>query len=90
MRIQLKGRGHVPAIVTGNEFGIKILRNMQQETDFDGITLDVAHDIFREAGLEISLDKPVNVTNERPVLINVKRYLDGSKAREKGFYCRTL
>jgi UDP-N-acetyl-D-galactosamine dehydrogenase len=75
---------------TEEEFGIKILKSMEQETGFDGIILAVVHDIFRESGLEISLDKLANATNERPVLIDVKRCLDGIKAREMGFYYRTL
>ena len=72
------------------EFGIEIISSMEQEADFDGVILAVAHDIFRESGLEISLEKLVNVTNERPVLIDIKRCIDGIKAGKMGFYYRTL
>lgn len=72
------------------EYGIKILLNLDQESGFDGIILAVAHDIFMESALTINLDKLVKVTNERPVLVDVKRCVDAAKAREKGFYYRTL
>ena len=72
------------------EYGIKILDNMDQETGFDGIIVAVAHDIFMESGLTINIDKLVKVTGERPVLVDVKRCVDATEARKKGFYYRTL
>lgn len=85
--------GYDPMLETAKaeeEFGIKILDSMEQEDNFDGIILAVAHDIFGESGLEISLDKLAAVTNDRPVLVDIKRCFDGTRAREKGFYYRTL
>jgi UDP-N-acetyl-D-galactosamine dehydrogenase len=73
-----------------SEFGIKTLKSLEQEIKFDGIILAVVHDTFKEAGREISLDKLAAVMNSRPVLIDVPRCFDGSKALEKGFYYRTL
>ncbi len=72
-----------------DEFGIKILKSLKQETKFDGIILAVAHDAFKENG-KINLDGLKAIANRRPVLIDVKRCLDGSQALEKGFYYRTL
>ena len=85
--------GYDPMLDTAEaeeEFGIKILNNMEQETNFEGIILAVAHDIFQDSSLEINLDKLVEATSDRPVLIDVKRRLDGTKASKKGFYYRTL
>jgi UDP-N-acetyl-D-galactosamine dehydrogenase len=73
-----------------DEFGIKILESLEQETKFDGIILAVAHDAFKKAGREISLEKLGNIMNANPVLIDVAGYFDGSKALAKGFYYRTL
>lgn len=73
-----------------DEFGIKILESLERVTKFDGIILAVAHDIFKEAGHEISLEKLETIMNTSPVLIDVAGYFDGSKALEKGFYYRTL
>ena len=73
-----------------DEFGIKILKSLEQGIIFDSIILAVPHDVFKEAGREISLDKLAAIMNSKPVLIDVKRYFDGSKAVEKGFYYRTL
>jgi UDPglucose 6-dehydrogenase/UDP-N-acetyl-D-galactosamine dehydrogenase len=72
-----------------DEFGIKILKSLKQEIKFDGIILAVAHDAFKENG-KISLDGLKAIANRRPVLIDIRRCLDGSKALEKGFYYRTL
>ena len=72
------------------EFGIEILESLEQGTKFDGIILAVAHDVFKKDGKGISLDRLETITNHRPVLIDIKRCLDGTKAREKGFNYRTL
>jgi UDP-N-acetyl-D-galactosamine dehydrogenase len=72
------------------EFGIEILNSIEQEAKYDGIILAVSHDIFKENGLEINLDKLAALTNSKPVLIDVKRCVDVDKAREKGFCYRTL
>lgn len=72
------------------EYGIKILDNLEREGNLDGIILAVAHDAFWESRQEINLDKLVSITDERPVLVDVKRCIDGTKARQTGFYYRTL
>lgn len=72
------------------EFNIKMLKGLEQGAGFDAIILAVVHDVFKEDGREINLDKLESVASPRPVLIDVKRCLDGDKAREKGFYYRTL
>lgn len=73
-----------------DEFGIKILESLEQEIKFDGIILAVAHDVFKADGREISLDKLQTIMNSRPVLTDVPKCFDSSKAIEKGFYYRTL
>jgi UDP-N-acetyl-D-galactosamine dehydrogenase len=85
--------GYDPMLDTAEaeaEFDIKILKSMEQAGNFDGIILAVAHDIFKEAGPDISLDRLTSVTSKKPVLIDVKRCFDSTKARQKGFYYRTL
>ena len=72
------------------EFGIKMLETLDQEAKFDGVILAVAHDIFRETGRGISLDKLEGVMNSRPVLVDIRRYFDGVEAVKKGFCYRTL
>lgn len=73
-----------------DEFGVKVLKSLGQATNFDGLILAVAHDVFKESGQEISLEKLDTITNTNPVLIDVAGYFDGSKAIERGFYYRTL
>jgi UDPglucose 6-dehydrogenase/UDP-N-acetyl-D-galactosamine dehydrogenase len=80
--------------VLGNsedEFGIQILKNLEQEIKFDGIILAVVHDAFRDDGGDISLDKLKSIMNSKPVLIDVKGYFNGRGSMvEQGFYYRTL
>jgi UDPglucose 6-dehydrogenase/UDP-N-acetyl-D-galactosamine dehydrogenase len=71
------------------EFGIQILKSLKQETKFDAVILAVAHDAFKENG-KINLDGLKAIANRRPVLIDIRRCLDGGEALEKGFYYRTL
>jgi UDP-N-acetyl-D-galactosamine dehydrogenase len=72
------------------EFDIPVIKNLESGIEFDGIILAVAHEAFKENGGGISLDRLETITKPRPVLIDVKRCLDGDEAREKGFYYRTL
>ena len=72
------------------EFGIKILRELEERNDIDGIILAVPHDIFREKDSEINLDKLGDITRNKPMLLDVKRCLDAKKVREKGFAYLTL
>ena len=72
------------------EFGIKMLENLEEEIIFDGIILAVAHNVFKENGHGITLDKLETITNSHPVLIDIRRYLDGIEATNRGFCYRTL
>ncbi len=72
------------------EFGIKMLADLEQEIKFDGIVLAVAHDIFKKGVRGISLDKLAAVMNSRPVLIDIRRFFDVVQAAQRGFYYRTL
>jgi UDP-N-acetyl-D-galactosamine dehydrogenase len=82
--------GYDPVLANAeDEFGIQILKSLKQATKFDAIILAVAHDAFKENG-KINLDGLKAIMNRRPVLIDVRRCLDGGKALEKGFYYRTL
>ncbi len=72
------------------EFGIEVLESLDQGIKFDGIILAVAHDAFKQNGKGINLDILKSVTRGKPVLIDVKRCIDGDEARETGFYYRTL
>jgi UDP-N-acetyl-D-galactosamine dehydrogenase len=74
----------------GREFGITMMTTLETGAGFDGVILAAAHDVFKENGGGISLDRLETITCARPVLIDVKRCLDGEKAAEKGFYYRTL
>jgi UDP-N-acetyl-D-galactosamine dehydrogenase len=71
------------------EFGIPIIKVLKQEIKFDAIIIAVAHDAFKENG-KINLDGLKAIMNKRPVLIDVRRCLDSTIAREKGFIYRTL
>ena len=72
------------------EYDITILKKLEQPIKFDGIILAVAHEAFKENGAGIDLDRLARLMEPRPVLIDVKRCLDGVEAEEKGFYYRTL
>jgi UDP-N-acetyl-D-galactosamine dehydrogenase len=72
------------------EFGIKMLKSLEDEGKFDGIILAVAHDIFKDDVRGISLNKLERLMNSSPVLIDVKRCIDGAEAIKRRFYYRTL
>jgi UDP-N-acetyl-D-galactosamine dehydrogenase len=85
--------GYDPMLSTteaGEEFEIKMLSNLEQRIKFDAVILAVAHDIFKDSARRITLDKLAKVMNSRPVLIDIRRTLDGAQALKKGFYYRTL
>jgi UDP-N-acetyl-D-mannosaminuronate dehydrogenase len=50
------------------------------------VILVVAHDAFTMMNLE----KLKRITNEKPVLIDIRGVFDGSKAVSEGFYYKTL
>jgi UDP-N-acetyl-D-glucosamine/UDP-N-acetyl-D-galactosamine dehydrogenase len=72
------------------EFDIKMLPGMEKGPVFDAVIMAVAHEIFKEPGREITLDKLKKVMNGSPVLIDIRRQFDGDKAKAKGFQYRTL
>ena len=72
-----------------DEFGIKIIKSLDEKIIFDGVIIAVCHDIFKERG-EISLKRLGDITNDHPVLIDIQRCLDIGKNEEKGFCYRTL
>jgi UDP-N-acetyl-D-galactosamine dehydrogenase len=85
--------GYDPLLDAGEaeeEFKIKMITSLEPGIDFDGIILAVAHDVFKENGQGINLDRLETVTNSKPVLIDVKRCLNGDEASRKGFCYRTL
>jgi UDPglucose 6-dehydrogenase/UDP-N-acetyl-D-galactosamine dehydrogenase len=85
--------GYDPMLETAEaerEFEIEVLEKLDGGPKFDGIILAVAHEVFKENGAGIDLDRLGRLMNDRPVLIDVKRCLDGDEAGRKGFYYRTL
>ena len=85
--------GYDPMLETAEaerEFGLEVFETLDGETTFDGIILAVAHDVFKENGAGIDLDRLGRLMNDRPVLIDVRRCLNGEEASRKGFYYRTL
>jgi UDP-N-acetyl-D-galactosamine dehydrogenase len=74
----------------GDEFGITILKTLEQAGKFDGIILAVPHDIFKEANGKISLRRLYNVANSHPVLVDVRGCLDVGEVLANGFHYRTL
>ncbi len=76
---------------SGDEFGIPIIKSLEQEANFDGIILAVVHDAFKNEDGEISLDKLKTIMNSNPVLIDVKGHFNGCESMEdRGIYYRTL
>lgn len=72
------------------EFGIKMLKSLEEEAKYDGIIMAVAHEIFKKDGPGISLEKLEKVMNGKPVLVDIRRNFDGAKATKRGFLYRTL
>jgi UDP-N-acetyl-D-galactosamine dehydrogenase len=72
------------------EFQIKMLASLEQDVVFDGIILAIAHDVFKENGKGISLDRLEAIATNNSVLIDVKGYFNEAKVRGKGFSYRTL
>jgi UDP-N-acetyl-D-glucosamine/UDP-N-acetyl-D-galactosamine dehydrogenase len=72
------------------EFGVKMLPSLKPDIKFDGIILAVAHDVFKDDLRGVTLKGLAGVMNRRPVLIDIRRFFDGSEAMKKGFFYRTL
>jgi len=70
------------------EFNIKLLNNLEEvkEEKVDGIILAVAHASFSR----LSLADLKEMQNSNPILIDVRGVFDTGKARETGFYYKTL
>jgi len=69
-----------------DEFGIKVIRGLEEVPKVDVVILAVAHDSFKEVKLS-ELREPLN---NKPVLIDVRQTFDRSEAEREGFYYQTL
>jgi UDPglucose 6-dehydrogenase/UDP-N-acetyl-D-galactosamine dehydrogenase len=68
------------------EFGIRALSTLEDVSGIDCVILAVVHDIFRE----INLDKLKGIMNTNPILIDIRGFFEPAKAKEKGFYYKSL
>jgi len=85
--------GYDPLLSTAEaekEFAVTILPRLEQKIRFDAVILAVAHDVLRDPTRGISLEGLAGIMNSRPVLIDIRRFFDGTEAVKKGFYYRTL
>jgi UDPglucose 6-dehydrogenase/UDP-N-acetyl-D-galactosamine dehydrogenase len=69
-----------------NKIGIKGIDNIENALPVDAVILTVAHDAFKT----ITLENLQQVMNPKPVLIDIRGFFNPAKARENGFYYRTL
>ena len=65
-------------------FGVKALDEL--EVKVDCVIVAVAHDEFKK----MKLEDAKKFMNDAPVLIDVRGMFDEKKAKEKGFYYKTL
>ena len=66
-----------------NSFGVE----KHNETDkYDAIIVFSPHNVFKE----ISLEKLKQITNENPILVDIKQFYDKKQAENLGFYYKTL
>jgi len=65
-------------------FSVKALDDLNIKVDC--VIVAVAHDELRE----IALDDLKKMTNDEPVLIDVRGVFDGEAAKRKGFYYRRV
>jgi UDPglucose 6-dehydrogenase/UDP-N-acetyl-D-galactosamine dehydrogenase len=68
------------------EFGIKALSSLENISGIDCVILAVAHEAF----VEITLDGLKSIMNADPILIDVRGLFEPAKAKEFGFYHRSL
>ena len=68
------------------EFGIKAISSLESLREIDCVIITVAHSAFRN----IKADTLKGITGDKPVLIDVRGFLNRQEAVEKGFYYRTL
>lgn len=67
-------------------FGITVKTFDDADMKYDCIIVTVGHDEFKK----ISLDSLKKFTNEKPVLIDVRKIYNINDAKSKGFYYKTL
>lgn len=76
-----------PILADGErEFGIAFVSSPTQTSNVDCAILAVAHDAFREVGL----DDLRSAMSSNPVLIDVRGFFDRAECERKGFCYRTL
>lgn len=63
-------------------FGVKAVKDFKTEQKFNAVIVSVKHKQFTE----ISLKDLRDITDGKPVLVDVKGYINGKKAAEEGFY----
>jgi len=76
----------LPVEDVSDEFDIEVVPDIDGISNVDGVILSVAHDVFRG----ISLDRLRGITNNNPVLIDVRGFFDAEEAKKKGFYYKSL
>jgi UDPglucose 6-dehydrogenase/UDP-N-acetyl-D-galactosamine dehydrogenase len=72
------------------EFGVRMLPNLEPKTRFDGIILAVAHDVFKDQACGITIESLASIMKSHPVLVDIRRFFDGTQATKRGFCYRTL
>jgi len=70
----------------GDEFAIKSVQNLQQAPKVDGVILAVAHDAFTK----ITPGELKELTNNKPILIDVRRLFNEEEAKREGLYYKSL
>ncbi|MFC2066164.1 nucleotide sugar dehydrogenase [Chloroflexota bacterium] len=69
-----------------DEFGIKVIKGLQETEKVDAVVVTVAHDEFKK----VKLSELRKVMNSKPVLIDVRQIFDCGEAESEGFYYKTL
>jgi len=69
-----------------DDFGIKVVRNLESVLGIDGVILAAAHDAFRG----IALDDLKSIMNTNPILVDVREYFNKDEAEAKGFFYKSL
>jgi len=82
--VDVYGYDPLLSIVEIDEFGVKVFDSSDMKVDC--VIVVVAHDEFTMMNIE----KLKRITNEKPVLIDIRGVFDGSKAVSEGFYYKTL
>lgn len=79
--------GYDPLIRNGElDFGIKFIDFLTEAPKVDCVVLTLVHDIFRA----ISLDMLLGISNPRPVIIDVRGFLDMPEMHNSGIIYRRL